>query len=552
MEAVLTCQLCFVRYDLDERKPKTLVCGHCFCLACLETWSRNKGTLKCPYDNRPSPGKPADLADSQAVKDLLLSLEVRCATHPGEVLSQFCMPHIQALCPQCPHSSTSTSTCDVRSITEDTQEILAVVTAEMQAKSVHLTLSKVLQAAVARRFREPLSSNIGVLDQLRLLERELSGLDCAACTKGTPTYFDISTYEAFCENCHTPQPAWVEIATLESDDLQALLEDKLKTLLKKVHFADIGAELLQTLEKCKSARPKELQKLGRELIALEARSSDDFSSLPATFYCPGCKSLQHKESCRMRVLPCSRLHALCENCLSAATVICPLDGSTLTGTMRTLPPLSQILVPLIAARKGPNWLPDQPCTPLPAWKGRGLCELSRFLSVLPAKNSDFPGWLVQVDRRQVEAVTFTCSGPCELVGVGVGNPVEEQFGVSVATIQLYLGKSAVGSPLAWHVGLEKLSGNDQILTYIYFKSAFPVLSQASYTLKIRLTSATPRLELYHGNPLQRPETFEGSDGLLWEFQETHSVENHEFLSSPHLQSGPILRLLYRPIKSEGS
>lgn len=551
MEAVITCQLCFVRYDLETRKPKTLVCGHCFCLACLETWSRNKGTLKCPYDNRPSPGKPSELADSQAVKDLLLSLEVRCPTHPSEVLSQFCLPHIQTLCPQCPHS-TSTSTCDVRSITEDTQEILAVVTAEMQAKSVHLTLPKALQLAVGRRFREPLSTNIGVLEQLRQLETELSGLDCAVCTKGTPTYFDISTFEAFCESCHTPQPAWVEIAALKQEELRGLLEERLRKLLKKVHFADIGVELLQTLEKCGVARPKELQMLGRDLIVLEGQSSEDFSSLPETFYCPGCKCMQHKETCRMRVLSCSPLHALCEKCISAAPVVCPLDSTLLTANLRILRPLAQASIPQMAVRKGPNWLPDQPCIPLPVWKGRSLNELSRFASVLPGKSSDFPGWLVHVDRRQVEALTFTCSELCELVGVAIGNPVTGESEVSVASIQLYLGKNAVGSPLAWHVGQEPLPANDQILTYVYFKSAFPVLAQTPYTLKIRLASASSLLELYYGNPHQQPAIFEGSDGLRWDFQETHSVESYEFHSSPHVQSGPILRLLYRPIKSESS
>lgn len=551
MEAVLTCQLCFMRYDLEQRKPKTLVCGHCFCLACLETWSKSKGSLKCPYDNLPSSGKPANLADSQAVKDLLLSLEVRCSIHPCEVLSQFCLPHIQALCPQCPHDSTS-STCDVRSITEDTQEILAVVTAEMQSKSAHLTLTKTLQLAVTRRFREPLNTNIGVLEQLRLLEKELSGLDCAVCSKGTPNYLDISNFEAFCERCHTPEPSWIEITALTQEELRSLLETKLRGQMKKVHFANVGVELLQKWAKCEAARPKELQSIGRELVELEALSSDEFSHLPATFNCPGCKDLQRKDNCRMRVLSCSQLHALCEKCISVTPVICPLDGTLMTANARSFQLLAPNLVPAsqIYEKKAPCWLQDQPCVKLPAWEGRDLCELSRFASVFPAKGSERSGWLVQADRRQVEALTFACSEPCEFVGIGIGNPIEMGQIVKVASVQLYLGKSAVGFPLAWHVGHEQLLDSGQLLTYVYFKSSFPVLALTAHTIKIRLTSSFPRFELYQGNPLQRPEVYEGSDGLRWSFQETLAVATHEFLSGPHAQSGPILRLLYRRINSK--
>ena len=538
MEAVVTCQLCYQRYDLTLRRPKTLLCGHCFCLQCLESWSKNSGKLQCPYDNRRFPGKAADLPDSQAVKDLLLSLEVRCYVHPGEVVDHFCLLHIQPICPKCPHQPTGT--CNTLSITEDQQEIMSVVSAEIQNKASGLTLSKLLELAVSRRFKETLNANLAVLEQLRTLERQLTGLDCAVCTKGPPNYLDVTTYLAYCSGCHTVEGSFMEISDLLPEDLHELLLNLVRNDLKKVSFVTVNHEFLQKCADLHSAKPRTLQELGQALLKLELMDYFDFESLPAVLICPGCGGEQQKSSCNMRVLTCSQLHALCEKCVfERREVRCPLDN------LESSPVSSQPLKPCAVHIKDSD-LPinEQPCSPMPVWTDETISEVTRFSSVLPLQHSSSPGWLVRVSSRQTEAVTLICSGTCELVGLGVGNPVVAGQTAVLDSVQLYMGQKNVGAPYAWHVGHERLVGSD-IVTHVFFHHSVTLPANTRVTLQIRITSDYPTLEVYRGSPVQRPKLHTGSDGLHWVFQE---AIGKEWTGGSNAYSGPILRLLYRRIK----
>lgn len=49
---ILECQICFEEYDINNKKPVVLECGHSICNICLaQILSSNNANLKkCPFD----------------------------------------------------------------------------------------------------------------------------------------------------------------------------------------------------------------------------------------------------------------------------------------------------------------------------------------------------------------------------------------------------------------------------------------------------------------------------------------------------------------------
>jgi len=53
---------------------------------------------------------------------------------------------------------------------------------------------------------------------------------------------------------------------------------------------------------CQMSSLKEIQQSGKDLLALEA-PKPDFSGLPDTFLCPGCKAIVYKSLCTLFIFP---------------------------------------------------------------------------------------------------------------------------------------------------------------------------------------------------------------------------------------------------------
>lgn len=52
-EITLECQICFEEYNIYNRKPAVLDCGHSICQVCLTSIlsSSSRHIKKCPFDN---------------------------------------------------------------------------------------------------------------------------------------------------------------------------------------------------------------------------------------------------------------------------------------------------------------------------------------------------------------------------------------------------------------------------------------------------------------------------------------------------------------------
>jgi len=51
---ILECQICFEEYNIYDKKPLVMDCGHSVCESCLNCIlsQRNTNTKKCPFDNK--------------------------------------------------------------------------------------------------------------------------------------------------------------------------------------------------------------------------------------------------------------------------------------------------------------------------------------------------------------------------------------------------------------------------------------------------------------------------------------------------------------------
>ncbi len=48
----LKCNICKHNYNIDNRKPMVLPCGHTLCLRCIEQMWEKTGSIKCHNDNK--------------------------------------------------------------------------------------------------------------------------------------------------------------------------------------------------------------------------------------------------------------------------------------------------------------------------------------------------------------------------------------------------------------------------------------------------------------------------------------------------------------------
>ena len=333
MEA-LTCNVCLERYDMDVHRPKALKCGHSLGLTCLTMWFEVQSKLVCPTCQALSWEKLEEIPDNQSIKDILMGYEMRCPRHGAVQVSAYCVGHMEVVCANCGHTGTEAG-CTLKYLIEDEQEIKTKVILEVERRSNDLpeAMTPVIRQAIEKRFKNTIGENIQLLEKIKDLEKSAQVLLCTACQNVADNFIEITTFEAWCARCETYNPDntnSVQIGGRSNTEIAQLLASKVSALLKKVNFCHLSLDHLIRIERRASLTPKEAQQLGKDLLALEG-PKPDFSALPDTFLCSGCKTPQYKSTCNMFILPCTKLHALCEACVGQAgtmSMTCPLDLMT--------------------------------------------------------------------------------------------------------------------------------------------------------------------------------------------------------------------------------
>ncbi|XP_034246766.1 uncharacterized protein LOC117648373 [Thrips palmi] len=96
----MECPVCFEAFDPEVRRPKTLPCGHTFCLSCLRNPDFGD---ECPQDRKAFRGEPVHFPDNFA----LLSLLSEMPTRAEAVWCEVCSRHFSGECADAGHQPCS-------------------------------------------------------------------------------------------------------------------------------------------------------------------------------------------------------------------------------------------------------------------------------------------------------------------------------------------------------------------------------------------------------------------------------------------------------------
>ncbi len=552
MDDALSCVICFERYNLTDHLPKTLKCGHTFCITCLQSCFNTNGRLQCSIDNELYYDKVHELPDNEVLKSILQTRKVHCPKHSEVVIQEFCIAHIVEICTHCAHERED---CVRKSIAEDTQEIITSLHSridELRARIPESSLSAELREGLSKRYTKGL---VFLLQQLHALERT-QALACQTCGQVADYALNPSTMEGFCSACTTPSGELISLEGLLMSEVTQQMMYWASALLFARNFYEVPSKLLQGLQRKVELFPKDIQESCWNLQS-HRTPRGTFESLPDSVCCPMCLQSFSKQKLSMRVLPCVQgLHAICEACKSLQIegyVMCPLDNMTYaisTEKLDVLGPRQSTRHPSAASQTR-----DLPDTPLPA-PYSGYCYLDRFPSVLPqlgtpvaSQTGNNRGWSLNFQKNQVEVFSFVVPESVYLVGITLATPVNAGVVVLVQSITIYLGTRGCGKPAFSQLTDTQLVGScDAVSADVFLQNPFRIMPATQYTLKINLRPAPGATEsyanVYRGSPYKRPEVWIGNDGVLWEFAEVRDVEPGEFVSGQGNFSGPVLRFYY--------
>ena len=485
---------------------------------------------------------PEDLADNQALKGLILRMEVRCLRHLDVIVRRICLTHRLLICEQCVRPCNEACSC--RSLLEDKREVLISLCTHLDSLEGQATLTLTQQQRLAGKY------NLEIQDLLQLicdLERQVQpqSLYCEACG-AVATLLDLTSFELRCSNC-----AWDKTSGElgELSKLRIEVATALTQLFKHVNFSDLSLELLEGLQNLYSAQPEGLQALGKWVVALTQNEKEaGFADLPPVFYCPSCFQRIDKEGCCMRKLPCLRLHAICIPCAERQAELqfttCPLDQQQYLICATSLPALQSQAIAV------PPEVLGTPVQSIPLPRpilDEGNFFIDRFVSVLPGEGTGpkNKGWGVNFLGNQVEVVTLFTSNSVHLYGLGLANPVVGE--AYVKHLAFYEGEMAAGNSFYHYPRPVLLKSSLGVITYVYLSQIVELREGTKYTLKVQFVPAKEpceKLTLFRGNPESRPDVWIGSDDTVWDFNSVSVVDAGELVSGRNDLSGPILRLLY--------
>jgi len=450
-----------------------------------------------------------------------------------------------------------------------------------ELEKAQVPLPKTLKTAINNVHINKLRENVDALQKLSYHIDGLRQLSCMKCAGRGQLTLNTNTLEVYCGNCLT-QGGDVSGVYDVSDPASAcaVLEQCITGLLAYANFCDISLEMWQALASRGNSTPVDVFRLIYNLKS-SLLPKKEVQDLPAYCYCPQCLRLLNMSSDTIRVIPCSKaLHAICESCatllVGQGAVVCPLDGFTFQMPVENLPWFNYQFwnvpdpsMPVEPAQPGPvkkeeSKAPSKPGrvkhreypgTDLPPYALRsGQYLMDRFPSVLPAIDQpeaqytpNNRGWNVTIDKNQVEIMTFTSYDSVKLTGVGISNPVKPSITATLTFIKIYTGTTGKGAPAFTQTPNLALPGGNSIITHYNFTAPYSIAAFTKYTIKLKIAPPQGLREpmmVYRGNPFERPEFSAGSDGLVWEFEDTNEMEAGEDAVGQNNLTGPILRFFY--------
>ena len=178
--------------------------------------------------------------------------------------------------------------------------------------------------------------------------------------------------------------------------------------------------------------------------------------------------------------------------------------------------------------------------------------LYRFFSLMPPLEMDpnqifaSKPWVIDYEKKQVEAVVFKCNQFIKLFGFGIGQALNFHE-TTLELLEIREGKSLALNPLVSISGsnanpkIEPFDHNSEIQT-ILLPNPFEVKRDQFYNLVIKIKGEL----LNRGNPFDLKQVQAGSDGVIFEFFEPENVGEF-YVNGQHDINGPIIKLLYQVV-----
>ena len=172
--------------------------------------------------------------------------------------------------------------------------------------------------------------------------------------------------------------------------------------------------------------------------------------------------------------------------------------------------------------------------------------LYRFFTLMPPDEFDpkytfiSKPWVLESDKNQIEAVAFKCSTNIKLIGIGIGQALNN-FETFIEYLEIRKGKSLIEKEVYRENNNFKFDNQKQIQDII-LAQAINITGNEFYNIKIKITGEL----LYRGNPFDLKEKQFGSDGSCFEFSELDII-GEEYINGQQDINGPIIKFLYQRI-----
>lgn len=302
----LECEICKNYFNSQERKPRTVSCGHTFCSLCLQSFLHKKNIVGCPCSREfleQVESVEKIMINWQIAKSLEL-IELNCINHADKLAVSLNIDKAEAYCETCGNGLLIPFENFTDSLTVSLNEIS------------HLAVSEVAQ----KKFQSVrLMSN---KEKLILLKNTKSILDRIVCdnhNSDEALWLNLNTKDLFCEGCVGANKE--SFSKIDQPEFNQKLITKITWVRRAADKIENGI-LSSSLDEIKNASTKDL------VYAFKNLKQAQKPVFLKNARCGKCKELFNANRKKAWIFTCIGGHTICEECKGQeATIICPVDKS---------------------------------------------------------------------------------------------------------------------------------------------------------------------------------------------------------------------------------
>ena len=314
------CSLCSFPFDLNERMPKRLQCGHTYCRECIATMIRSAYVAPCPMncgnDNRDLQDIPSDINIVQYLERNML----QCYVH-GQPAIGYNLSSYQPVC----------SECTIRSdLPQDSLSPAIAKQLFLEYTKHKKSLSKEIQEIVKIYSKRVLKLNV---EAIRMITQfTATEFNCANHPTASAISIDVLSFKFHCQNCSQESDFHVNPA-----DPYSYLVFYVNQILSRPENVKF---IYSTVARGLSSQI-DLNQISRPYLELMQMANNRLTS-PEQIGCQNCGKLYHLGPRMPLKLRCG--HLICYKCSKSAAScsICRVPCVQDSGTFQPIEGLYEV------------------------------------------------------------------------------------------------------------------------------------------------------------------------------------------------------------------